>query len=280
VERRQKKWLVTGCSSGLGRAIAEEVLASGDRVIVTARSQEVAAGVASRNPENALALALDVTEPDSVAAAVSAAEAWAGGIDVLVNNAAYGLYGAVEEVADDEILRLFETNVFGVARVVRAVLPGMRRRGSGAIVNIGSIAGLVGTAGNGFYAASKFAIEGLSEALRVELEPLGIRVLLLEPSGIRTDFHSRSYQRAARKIEDYEQTAGRQIASFLQLAGRQAGDPHRIARLLHGIVEAKDAPFRLLVGASAVERAKPKLKAMLDGIEASEAVSRSTDFDR
>ena len=280
MSQERKTWFVTGCSSGLGRAVAEEALATGNRVVVTARSLEAARRVASAHPGDALALALDVTDPGAVEAAVAEAEAWCGGIDVLVNNAAYGLYGAVEEVSDEEILRLFQTNVIGVARVTRAVLPGMRSRRRGAVVNIGSIAGIVGTPGNGFYAASKFAIEGLSEALRAEVEPLGIRVILLEPSGIRTDFHDRSYRRAARRIEDYEPTAGRQIAAFLSVSGRQAGDPARIARLLQELVDAQEPPFRLLVGASAVERAKPKLQAMLEGIDAWETVSRSTDFDR
>jgi NAD(P)-dependent dehydrogenase (short-subunit alcohol dehydrogenase family) len=276
---RQRTWLVTGCSSGLGRAIAEECLAAGDRVVVTARDREAAERVAAAHPANALALALDVADPASVADAVATAERWSGGVDVLVNNAAYGLYGAVEEVNDDEIRRLFETNLFGVARMLREVLPGMRCRHAGTIVNIGSIAGLVGTAGNGFYAASKFAIEGLSEALRLEVEPLGIRVLLLEPSGIRTDFHGRSYRRAAREIAEYRPTAGGQIDVFLSLAGRQAGDPRRIARLLREMVGSPVSPFRVLIGAGAVDRARPKLLAMLNGIEAWEAVSRSTDFE-
>lgn len=276
---REKVWLVTGSSSGLGRAIAEEVLASGDRVVVTARSRESAEQVAATAPERALPLALDVTDRASVSAAVSAAEEWSGRIDVLVNNAAYGLYGAVEEVSDEEMLALFQTNLFGVARVLRAVLPGMRRNRSGAIVNIGSIAGLVGTSGNGFYAASKFALEGLSEALQAELQPLGIRVILLEPSGIRTDFHGRSYRRAECRISDYEETAGRQIAAFLSLNGRQAGDPRRIARLLIKLINSPEPPFRLLAGAAAVDRSRPKLKAMLENIDAWESVSRSTDFD-
>jgi NAD(P)-dependent dehydrogenase (short-subunit alcohol dehydrogenase family) len=270
---------VTGCSSGLGRAIAEEVLASGNRVVVTARSIDSARAIALQFPDRALALAVDVTDPAAVEAAVSTADAWSGGIDVLVNNAAYGLYGAVEEVSDDEMLRLFQTNVFGVARLTRAVLPGMRDRRQGTIVNIGSIAGIVGTPGNGFYAASKFALEGLSEALQTEVGPLGIRVILLEPSGIRTNFHNTSYARAERRIDDYEETAGRQIAAFLGLNGRQAGDPHRIAHLLMQLVDSDEPPFRLLVGAAAVDRARPKLAAMLEGINAWERVSRSTDFD-
>jgi NAD(P)-dependent dehydrogenase (short-subunit alcohol dehydrogenase family) len=280
VSRQEKTWLVTGCSSGLGRAIAEEVLASGKRVVVTARSIDSARAIASQYPDRALALAVDVTDAAAVETAVSTGDAWSGGIDVLVNNAAYGLYGAVEEVSDDEMLRLFQTNVFGVARLTRAVLPGMRGRRQGTIVNIGSIAGIVGTPGNGFYAASKFALEGLSEALQAEVGPLGIRVILLEPSGIRTNFHNTSYARAKRVMDDYEKTAGGQIATFLGLNGRQAGDPHRIARLLMQLVDSDEPPFRLLVGAAAVDRARPKMAAMLDGINAWESVSRSTDFDR
>ena len=274
-----KTWLITGCSSGLGRAVAAEALEAGDRVVATARDSSTLADLREAEPERALTLALDVTDTASVTEAVAEAEGWSGGIDVVVCNAAYGLYGAVEEVSEEEAMRVFQTNVFGVVRVVQAALPSMRRRGSGTIVNIGSIAGLVGGPGNGFYAATKFALEGLSEAMRAELEPLGLRVLLLEPSGIRTDFHSRSYRRAERQIEAYEATAGKQIATFLGRAGRQAGDPKRIARLMRKLVEAKEAPFRILVGNDAVDRARPKIGAMLDGIAEWEETSRSTDFD-
>ena len=272
-----RTWLVTGCSSGLGRAIAEAALAAGDRVAVTARTLSDAEALAAPHGDRALALALDVTDPASVAAAAGAAEAW-GPLDVVVNNAAYGLYGAVEEVSDAEMARLFETNVFGVARLARAVLPAMRARKRGMLVNVGSISGVVGGAGNGFYSATKFALEALSEALHAELAPLGIRVLLLEPSGIRTDFHGRSHRRAQARIADYEQTAGRRIENFLALDGRQAGDPRRIADTVLQLVRSDNPPFRLLMGAAAVDRLRHKLRGMLDQADAWEAVSRSTDF--
>jgi len=271
-------WLVTGCSSGLGRAIAEAALSAGARVAATARRVESVAELAQQGSGRCLPVALDVADPASVKAAVLAAEGWAGGIDVLVNNAGFGLYGAVEEVEDEEIRDVFETNILGVARMVRAVLPGMRQRGRGTIVNIGSVAGLVGGPGNAFYAASKFAVEAISEAMHAELRPLGIRTILIEPSGIRTDFHGRSYKRAARRIADYEQTAGKQIAFNLSLNGRQAGDPRRMAATILRLVASENPPFRLLLGASCVERVRAKLTGMLDDIERWEEVSGAVDF--
>ena len=273
-----RTWLVTGCSSGLGRAIAE-TLAAGNKVVVTARRQEATEAIAIAHPERALSLSLDVTDQASVDQAVSKALNWAGSVDVLVNNAAYGLYGAVEEASDDEIFPLFDTNVLGLIRMVRAVLPGMRGRGAGTVINVGSVAGIVAGPGNGFYAASKFAVEALSEALQAELAPLGVRVVLIEPSGIRTDFHGRSYKRAARRIGAYKGTAGRQIEANLSLDGRQAGDPQRMAAVLLGLVDLKEPPFRIALGASSVDRIRAKLTSMLTTLGEFEKVSRSVDFD-
>lgn len=276
----RRTWLISGCSTGLGRSLAETVLADGDRAVVTARNLDGAEAVAAGVSERALPLALDVTDPDSVRAAVAQAQAWNdGAIDVLVNNAGYGFYGAAEEAADDEIRRVLETNFFGAVRLTREVLPGMRRRRAGTIVNVGSIAGLVGGPGNGFYAASKFALEGYSEALHSELAPLGIRVILMEPSGIRTDFHGRSYRRAASVIEDYRQTAGRQIAVLTGQDGRQAGDPERIAREVRTLVHSENPPLRIQFGAGAVDRARAKFNTMLEEMDRWESLSRSTDFD-
>jgi NAD(P)-dependent dehydrogenase (short-subunit alcohol dehydrogenase family) len=274
-----RTWLVTGCSSGLGRAIAQECLEAGDRVVVTARRRAAIEPLAAGFPTLALPLELDVTEQASVDAAVAAAREWAGEIDVLVNNAAYGLYGAVEEVSDDEIRAVFETNLLGVARLLRAVLPHMRVRRSGTVVNIGSVAGIVGGPGNGFYAASKFGIEALSEAMHAELRPLGVRAILVDPSGIRTDFHGRSYKRARRVIADYEETAGKGIAANIGLDGRQAGDPRRIARTIRTLVSSEDPPLRMLVGASCVDRVRAKLTGMLEQLARWEKVSRAVDFD-
>lgn len=275
-----RTWLVTGCSSGLGRAIAEEVLLAGDKVVVTARRRETVEDIAAEHPGRALALSLDVTDQASIDKAAEAAQEWSGGIDVLVNNAAYGLYCAVEEADDGEILSLFDTNVFGLVRVIRAVLPGMRSRETGTIINVGSVAGVVGGPGNGFYAASKFALEALSEALRAELAPHGVRVILLEPSGIRSDFHGRSYKRAKRGIEAYATTAGRQIDAYLSLDGRQPGDPHRMARVMIELAGSDQPPLRVALGASSVDRIRTKLKSMLISLEEQEELSRSVDFDK
>lgn len=273
-----KTWLITGCSSGLGHAIALEALAKGDRVAAGTRRPQAAEAFSPDHPDRVLPLVLDVADPASVQAAICAVKDWVGHVDVLVNNAGYGLYGAVEEVSDEEARSLFETNVFGVARLARGVLPGMRARGAGTIVNIGSVAGIVGGPGNSFYAASKFAIEAISEALNAELGPLGIRTILIDPSGIRSDFHGRSYRRAQIVIDDYEATAGKQIASNLGFNGKQAGDPRRIARTIARVVEMDAPPFRLLVGSMCIERVRTKLTAMLEDIERWKEVSRSVDF--
>ena len=185
-------WFITGCSTGLGRALAQAVLANGWNAVVTARNPQSIADVAADRAGSALALKLDVTDSGQIAEAVRQAEARFGGIDVLVNNAGYGYRGAVEEASDSEIRALFDTNFFGLVAMTQAVLPGMRARESGYIINISSVGGRMAAPGSGFYSATKFAVEGMSDALRKELKPLGIGVMVVEPSGFRTDFAGRS----------------------------------------------------------------------------------------
>jgi NAD(P)-dependent dehydrogenase (short-subunit alcohol dehydrogenase family) len=184
-------WLITGCSTGLGRALAEAVLDRGDNAVVTARDAAKVADLAAAHPDNGLAVALDVTDPEQVAAVVQQGEARFGGIDVLVNNAGYGYRAAVEEGDDADVQQLFATNFFGAVAMIKAVLPGMRARRSGAIVNISSIGAQICPPGSGYYAASKAALEGMSGSLRKELQPLGITVTAVEPGGFRTDFAGR-----------------------------------------------------------------------------------------
>jgi NAD(P)-dependent dehydrogenase (short-subunit alcohol dehydrogenase family) len=276
-EIQMRTWLITGASSGFGRAIANEALRRGERVVATARRPPDIDDFRLRHPETALPLRLDVTDPANVAEAVAQAAAWAGTLDVLVNNAGYGVHGAIEEVADDEARAVLDVNLFGLLRVTRAVLPVMRRQGSGHIVNIGSMGGLVAGAGSGVYAATKFALEGLSEALRDEVAPLGIAVTVVEPGPFRTDFNGRSIQVAATSLPAYAETAGRRSAALRANSGKQPGDPDKAARIICDLVAAPEPPFHLLLGNAAVDRVRPKLEALLAEIARSEALSRSAD---
>jgi NAD(P)-dependent dehydrogenase (short-subunit alcohol dehydrogenase family) len=222
---KQSVWFITGCSSGFGRELAKQLLARGNKVVVTARDVQAIAQFAGM--ENALLLKLDVTDPAQVAAAAQAAEAQFGRIDVLVNNAGIGYFAAVEEGEDAEIRRMFDINLFGLAAVTRAALPGMRKRRHGFIINFSSIGGLRSFPAVGWYNATKFALEGLSEALWQEVEPLGIRVMLVEPSGFRTDWAGRSANESKVQIGDYSATAGAGRAGIRAVSGKQAGDPAR-----------------------------------------------------
>ena len=219
-------WLITGCSTGLGRALAEAVIGSGHNAVVTARDVANVADLASTAPERVLAVALDVTDPAQVASAVRQAHDRFGDVpDVLVNNAGYGYRAAVEEGDDADVRTLFETHFFGTVAMIKAVLPGMRARRSGAIVNISSIGATVTPVGSGYYAAAKAAIEGMSGALRGELAPLGISVTVVEPGAFRTDFAGRSLAQTATVIDDYAGTAGQRRKEKDTMHGTQAGDP-------------------------------------------------------
>jgi NAD(P)-dependent dehydrogenase (short-subunit alcohol dehydrogenase family) len=245
-------WLITGCSTGLGRAIAEAVIGSGHNAVVTARDAATVADLADGAPDRALALPLDVTKPDQVASAVGRAEERFGGVDVLVNNAGYGYRAAVEEGEEAEIRALFETHFFGTVATIKAVLPGMRARRSGAIVNISSIGAQVTPAGSGYYAAAKAAVEGMSGALRGELAPLGISVTIVEPGAFRTDFAGRSLVQSATVIDDYAGTAGKRRKENDTMDGNQAGDPVKAAAAIITAVESSDPPAFLLLGPDAL----------------------------
>lgn len=274
-----RTWLVTGCSSGFGEHLAHEILARGDRVVVTARRLDDAKRVAATGGDRAIPLSLDVEDGGSVRAAVGEALAWSGGIDVLVNNAGRGFHGAAEEVTDAESRALFDTNVFGLMEVTRAVLTDMRRKRNGHVVNIGSVSGLAGDAGTGHYSASKFALEGLSEAMSVELAPLGIKVTIVEPGPFRTDFNGRSASGAASPIADYAETAGKRAAALRAGTGKQPGDPSTAARLICDIVESPNPPLHVLVGSVALQRWRAKQARFEADIAAWEEQARATDFD-
>ena len=272
-------WLITGCSTGLGRAFAEAVLARGDNVVVTARDADKVRDLADAHPATALALALDVTDDGQVAAAVAAAEERFGTIDVLVNNAGYGYRAAVEEGEDGAVRQLFDTHVFGTVRTIKAVLPGMRRRRSGTIVNLSSIGARVCPEGSGYYSAVKAAIEALTLSLRKELAPLGITAMVVEPGGFRTDFAGRSLTQSAVPIADYADTAGRRRKENDTVHGTQQGDPARAAAALLVAVDSDAPPYMLLLGDDASDWFRAALDALRGEVDEWEAVSRSTGFD-
>ncbi|WP_275776235.1 oxidoreductase [Paenarthrobacter sp. Y-19] len=246
-------WLITGCSTGLGRALARAVLAKGDNAVVTARDTATLQDLAAEFPTTALAVPLDVTDQSQVEAAVQQAVERFGGVDVLVNNAGYGYRAAIEEGADADVRTLFDTNVFGPVAMIKAVLPGMRTRRSGAIVNISSIGARICPPGSGYYSATKAALEGISGSLQKELAPLGITVTAVEPGGFRTDFAGRSLTQSAEAIDDYAQTAGKRRKENDTVHGTQQGDPDRAAQVIINAVEAAETPGFLLLGEDAAK---------------------------
>jgi NAD(P)-dependent dehydrogenase (short-subunit alcohol dehydrogenase family) len=272
-------WLITGCSTGLGRALAEAVLEHGDNAVVTARDVSSVQDIADAHPDSALAVALDVTDDGQVAAAVTAAEERFGAVDVLVNNAGYGYRAAVEEGEDAAVQQLFDTHLYGSVRTIKAVLPGMRARRSGTIVNLSSIGARISPEGSGYYAAVKAAIESLTLSLRKEVAPLGITAMVVEPGGFRTDFAGRSLTQSAEPIADYADTAGKRRKENDTVHGTQKGDPAKAAAALIRVVESDDPPYMLLLGNDASDGFRAALDALRTEVDAWESVSRSTDFD-
>jgi short-subunit dehydrogenase len=275
---KQRTWFITGASTGFGRLLAEEVLKAGGKVIATARKLDNVADLEKQYPQRAKALALDVNDAGQVDSAVTQAFAQFGQVDVLVNNAGYGVAGAVEEVSETEFMPMFETNVFGLIRVTRAFLPRLRGQRSGHILNLSSIGGLIGSPGMGYYNATKFAVEGFSEALAAELAPLGIHVTIVEPGPFRTDFLGRSGVVAANLIAEYDGTAGNMRRYFAENDGKQPGDPLRAVHAMMQVVESPMPPLRLLLGRRAFERIQNKLGAWQKEIAAWEPVTVGADF--
>ena len=269
-------WFITGCSTGFGRELAKQAIEHGYRTVVTARDPTTLAGYAAA--ENALVLQLDVTKPEQVAAAIAATEERFGWVDVLVNNAGIGYFAAVEESEEAEVRKMFEVNVFGTSRMIQAVLPGMRERRKGVIVNFSSIGGLRSFPAVGFYNATKFAVEGLSEALWQEVEPLGIKVMVVEPSGFRTDWAGRSANESQQQIDDYVATAGAWRAQVREISGKQPGDPVRAAQAVIAAVESDHPPHHLLLGNAAFEGAMAKLDELRKDFVAGESAARGADF--
>ncbi len=271
-------WFITGCSTGLGRALAAAVLDRGDNAIVTARDLATVRDLAAAHPDTALAVSLDVTQAAQAAAAVRAAHERFGGIDVLVNNAGYGYRAAVEEGDDADVQRLFATNFFGPVTLIKTVLPGMRARRSGAIVNVSSIGARRTPEGSGYYSATKAALEGLSGSLRRELAPLGISVTAVEPGAFRTDFSGRSLAQSSTVIADYAGTAGRRRKEHDTVHGTQAGYPAKAAQVLIAAVESAEPPAFLLLGQDALDTYRQVADAQLAEVRAWEKLSASTGF--
>jgi NAD(P)-dependent dehydrogenase (short-subunit alcohol dehydrogenase family) len=271
-------WFITGCSTGFGREIAQAVLARGWRAVVTARDPDTVADLASTYPDRALPLKLDVTSPDAVAAAVAQVKSAFGRIDVLVNNAGYGYLSAVEEGEDNEVRAMFEVNFFGAVSAIKAVLPVMREQGAGHIVNITSVGGLVGNPGSGYYAATKFALEGLGEALARETAELGIKVTTVEPGPFRTDWAGRSLKQTRQSIDAYASIAGKRRAQVAGSSGQQPGDPARAALAIIAAVEAATPPSNLVLGKPGLESVRAKLARLERDLDTWEATTLGADF--
>jgi NAD(P)-dependent dehydrogenase (short-subunit alcohol dehydrogenase family) len=273
-----KVWFITGTSTGFGRLLAEEVLKAGGKVLATARKLEQIAELKQRYPETARTFALDVTKPEQIQSVAEEAIATFGRTDVLVNNAGYGISGGVEETTEAEFMPVFETNVFGLIRVTRAFLPQFRQQRSGHIINLSSQAGLVGNPGWGYYNATKFAVEGFSEALAGELAPLGVHVTIIEPGPFRTDFLGRSGVEAANRIADYDETVGKTHEYFNTQAGKQRGDPHKAVKAMMNVAVSPTPPLHLILGAMAYNRFKQKLDQWQQEMKQYESVTLGADF--
>jgi len=273
-------WFITGCSTGFGRELAKLVLARGWRAVVTARDKARVADLVQGAEDRALALDLDVTDAVQVTAAVQAAEARFGSIDVLVNNAGYGYQASVEEGEESEIRAQFDANVFGLFALTRAILPGMRARRRGHVLNITSVAGFIGFPGSGYYAASKHAVEGWSDALAAEGKPLGIKVTCIEPGPFRTDWAGRSLKQTPNRIADYADTAGVRLKGTAEGSGNQAGDPARAAEAMIRITESENPPRHLVLGAFGIDAVTNTLRATLAEVEAWRETGLSADFPK
>jgi NAD(P)-dependent dehydrogenase (short-subunit alcohol dehydrogenase family) len=274
----KKVWLITGCSTGFGRELAIEVLKNGYSAIVTARKLSDIGDIVKDYTETSLALELDVTNPGQIREVVEKSISTFGRIDVLVNNAGIGYFAAIEESEDEEVRRMFEINFFGLAKMTQEILPLMRKQRSGHIINIASIGGLVGFPTVGFYNATKFAVDGFSEALAKETAPLGIKVTIVAPSGFRTDWAGRSAKNSPIVIDDYESTAHANQNTIRGYSGQQPGDPVRAAKAIVKVVESAEPPLRLLLGKAALRGALAKLSTLKNDIDTWQSTTVGADY--
>jgi len=273
-----KVWLITGCSTGFGRELAKLVLQLGYKAGVAARNTDDVKDIVADYPDTALALKLDVTKADEITAAVTAVKQKFGQIDVLVNNAGIGYFGAIEESEEDEVRRMFEINFWGLANMTKEVLPIMRAQRSGHILNISSIGGLRSFPGVGFYNATKYAVDGYSESLAKETANLGIKVTVIAPSGFRTDWAGRSANNSKIVIDDYKETAGANKEAIRGYSGKQPGNPERAAEAIVKAVEAEHPPLRLLLGKAALNGARLKLQELKNDFDTWEETTTGADF--
>ncbi|SFB10925.1 NADP-dependent 3-hydroxy acid dehydrogenase YdfG [Rhizobium sp. NFR07] len=272
-------WFITGCSTGFGRELARQTIARGFPTVATARDKSKLADLVDGH-SNALALDLDVTDQAQIGAAVKAAKEKFGRIDVLVNNAGYGYQASIEEGRDDEIREMFDANVFGLFAMTRAVLPGMRARRKGHVISLTSQAGFIGFPGSGYYAASKHAVEGFSDALATEGAPVGIKVTCVAPGPFRTDWAGRSLRQTPVEIPEYQETAAVRMKFTAGNSGKQPGDPVRAGEAMITIVESENPPRHLVLGEDAFNGVTRKLKRSLDEIESLKELTLSTDFPK
>jgi NAD(P)-dependent dehydrogenase (short-subunit alcohol dehydrogenase family) len=273
----QETWMITGTSSGFGREIARSVLAQGGRVVATARKPKSLQSLVAQAPERVLSLAVDVENPQQVARAVDSAVARFGAVDVLVNNAGYGLIGAVEQLPDADVRQLFEVNFFGLVAMTRALLPHMRQRKHGFIVNMSSAAGLGGHPGSAFYCASKFAVEGFTEALRAEIAPSGIGAMAVEPGFFKTEFGQNAQLRAD-VLPEYQSTVGVTAKMMAMMKGREPGDPARAATAIINAMNHSSPPGQLVLGAGAHERITARMAERLASIREWREQALGADF--
>ncbi len=271
-------WLITGCSTGFGRELAKLILSKGWNAIITARKTDKISDIADGYTDSALVLELDVTNKEQVATTLAKAKAKFGKIDVLVNNAGYGYFSSIEEAEEEKIRAQFETNFFGLVNMIQSVLPGMREKRHGHIINFSSIGGLVGFTATGFYHATKFAIEGLSESLSKEVASLGIKVLIVEPGPFRTDWAGRSTSRTEVNIADYNESVGTRMKISLEGSGKQRGDPFRACEAIVAAVESEKPQLRLLLGKMAYDLAHQKAHSLIDNFNTWETLSLGADF--
>ncbi|MDR1124291.1 MAG: SDR family NAD(P)-dependent oxidoreductase [Elusimicrobiota bacterium] len=273
----KKNWLITGCSTGLGRAFAQEILKNGHNVVVTSRNIDDIQDIIQDYPQTALGAALDVTDKTQIENAIEQTMQKFGRIDVLINNAGFGYRSAVEEADETQVATLFNANFFGMVNMIKKVLPIMRKQKSGTIFNVSSIAGRYSNPGSGYYSATKFAVEGLSDALKKEVAPLGIRVIIIEPGQFRTDFSGRSLTGAQTEIADYKETAGKRRKENDCTYGTEKGNPQKAAQAIIKVEESKKVPFRLLLGSDAIEITRLELETQIEELENWKNISLSTD---
>ena len=278
MNRDNPVWLITGCSTGFGRELVKLVLERGWRAVVTARDPSSLKDLAEGYGDRALVLQLDVTDRKQIADVVAKSQKHFGRIDALVNNAGYGYLAAIEEGEDDAVRAMFETNVFGLVDMTKAVLPIMRAQKSGLIVNISSIGGITSFAATGYYHGTKYAVEGISESLAIEVKPLGIDVLVVEPGPFRTNWAGPSIKQSATRIDDYATTAGERRKQTEARSGNQAGDPVRAAQAIIDAALSDTPPLRLLLGKAALELARKKVTSLTHDFDAWEKTTIGADF--